>query len=248
MIVKGQKRKLSNAADICNVVHNETNERTLMTTLNKVDTDSESLSARAYRILLDRLIMLDVQPGEPIMEKQLAEEMGVGRTPLREALKRLESDHLVVTYPRRGTFASQVDVTELAHVSEVRQALEPLAARQAAEAQGGDMREDLLEVLVHLKNLNPNQSQRDLLAYDLSVHRMIYNVTQNEHLSETLIRLDNIATRIWAALSDRLPSLHGHIIEHTQLIKHIVAGEADEAELVATQHVKNFYNMVREAL
>lgn len=219
-----------------------------MTTLHNVETTTEPLSTRAYRILLDRLIMLDIRPGEPIMEKQLAEEMSVGRTPLREALKRLESDHLVVTYPRRGTFASQVDVTELAHVSEVRQALEPLAARRAAEAQGGAMREQLLEVLVELKNLNPNQSQRDLLAYDLSVHRMVYSVTANEHLSETLIRLDNIATRIWAALSDRLPSLHQHIVEHTQLIKNIVAGEADEAERHAAEHVKNFYTMVREAL
>ena len=219
-----------------------------MTTLHNVGANGESLSSRAYRILLDRLIMLDIQPSEPIMEKQLAEEMGVGRTPLREALKRLESDHLVVTYPRRGTFASQVDVTELAHVSEIRQALEPLAARRAAEAQGGAMREQLLAVLVNIKSLSPNQSQRDLLSYDLSVHRMIYSVTQNEHLSETLIRLDNIATRIWAALSDRLPPLHEHIIEHTQLIKHIVAGEADEAERNAAEHVENFYSMVRGAL
>jgi len=219
-----------------------------MTTLDTVNTNSESLSARAYRILLDRLIMLDIQPGEPIMEKQLAEEMGVGRTPLREALKRLESDHLVVTYPRRGTFASQVDVTELAHVSEVRQALEPLAARRAAEATGGDIRNQLLGVLTELKNLDPNQSQRDLLAYDLSVHRLVYSVTQNAHLSETLIRLDNIATRIWAALSDRLPSLHEHIVEHTELIKQIVDGDADAAERTASEHVKNFYSMVREAL
>lgn len=219
-----------------------------MTTLHNVDTTSEPLSTRAYRVLLDRLIMLDIKPGEPIMEKQLAEEMGVGRTPLREALKRLESDHLVVTYPRRGTFASQVDVTELAHVSEVRQALEPLAARRAAEAKGGAIRDQLLEVLAYLKHLNPDQSQRDLLAYDLSVHRLIYNVTSNEHLSETLIRLDNIATRIWATLSDRLPSLHEHIVEHTQLIQHIVAGEPDEAEHHAAEHVQNFYTMVREAL
>lgn len=219
-----------------------------MTTLDSINTRSESLSARAYRILLDRLIMLDIQPGEPIMEKQLADEMGVGRTPLREALKRLESDHLVVTYPRRGTFASQVDVTELAHVSEVRQALEPLAARRAAEATGGDMRDQLLAVLADLKNLDPNQSQRDLLAYDLSVHRLVYSLTQNAHLSETLIRLDNIATRIWAALSDRLPSLHEHIVEHTELIKHIVDGDANAAERTASEHVKNFYSMVRDAL
>lgn len=219
-----------------------------MTTPNTVDTAPESLSARAYRILLDRLIMLDIQPGAPIMEKQLAEEMGVGRTPLREALKRLESDHLVVTYPRRGTFASQVDVTELAHVSEVRQALEPLAARRAAEARGGQWRNQLREVLHDIKTLDPDQSQRDLLAYDLSVHRLVYSVTQNEYLSETLIRLDNIATRIWAVLSDRLPSLHHHIVEHTQLIEHILAGEADAAEDTAAKHVENFYTMVREAL
>src|SRR5690625_1687304 len=110
------------------------NERTLMTTLDTVNTNSESLSARAYRILLDRLIMLDIQPGEPSMEKQLAEEMGVGRTPLREALKRLESDHLVVTYPRRGTFASQVDVTDLAHVSEVRQEIGRASCRERVES------------------------------------------------------------------------------------------------------------------
>lgn len=219
-----------------------------MTTLDNVTTHSESLSARAYRILLDQLIMLDIEPGEPIMEKQLAEELGVGRTPLREALKRLEADHLVVTYPRRGTFASQVDVTELAHVSEVRQALEPLAARRAAEVKGGDMRDQLLGVLNELKTLDPNQSQRDLLAYDLSVHRLIYSITNNAHLSETLIRLDNIATRIWAALSNRLPALDEHIVEHTRLIEQIVAGDADGAEQTAAEHVKNFYSMVREAL
>lgn len=219
-----------------------------MTTLDNVTTHSESLSARAYRILLDQLIMLDIEPGEPIMEKQLAEELGVGRTPLREALKRLEADHLVVTYPRRGTFASQVDVTELAHVSEIRQALEPLAARRAAEVKGGDMHDQLLGVLNELRTLDPHQSQRDLLAYDLSVHRLIYSITNNAHLSETLIRLDNIATRIWAALSDRLPALDEHIVEHTRLIEQIVAGDADGAEQTAAEHVKNFYSMVREAL
>lgn len=219
-----------------------------MTTLHTVDISNESLSARAYRLLLDRLIMLDIQPGEPIMEKQLAAELGVGRTPLREALKRLESDHLVVTYPRRGTFASQVDVTELAHVSEVRQALEPLAARRAAEAKGGQWREQLLAVLQDLQNLDSSKSQREVLAYDLSVHRLIYSVTQNEHLSETLIRLDNIATRIWVALADRLPSLHVHIVEHIQLIEQILAGDADGAEKTAAEHVASFYTMVREAL
>src|SRR4051812_27552518 len=91
-----------------------------------------SLAEQAYRTLRDRLIMLDIAPGDPLNEAQLAAELVFGRTPLREALKRLETDHLVVSYPRRGTFATIVDITELAAISEVRQLLEPLAARKAA--------------------------------------------------------------------------------------------------------------------
>ena len=83
-----------------------------------------SLAEQAYRILRDQLIMLDVAPGDPLNETRLAAELGFGRTPLREALKRLELDHLVVSYPRRGTFATGVDITELADVSEVRHLLD----------------------------------------------------------------------------------------------------------------------------
>src|ERR1043165_4887687 len=95
--------------------------------------DSPSFAERAYEIIRGRLIMLDIRPGEPINDGQLAAELGFGRTPVREAIKRLEVDHLVVSYPRRGTFAPPVDFTELADVSEIRELLDPLAARRAAK-------------------------------------------------------------------------------------------------------------------
>ena len=91
-----------------------------------------SLAERAYRAIRDRLVMLDIRPGAPINEDQLAQSLGVGRTPVREALKRLQYERLITTYPRRGTFATDVNITDLAHISEVRQELEPLAAAQAA--------------------------------------------------------------------------------------------------------------------
>ena len=83
-----------------------------------------SMSQRSYEVLRDRLIMLDIAPGDPINEAGLAAELGVGRTPVREALKRLETDHLVVAYPRRGTFATPVDIADLAAISELRAVLE----------------------------------------------------------------------------------------------------------------------------
>src|SRR5919112_3346104 len=94
---------------------------------------TSSLASLAYQQIKDRLILLDIRPGDPINDVGLAAELGVGRTPVREALKRLETDHLVVSYPRRGTFATVVDVTELGAISDVRQVLEPHAARRAAE-------------------------------------------------------------------------------------------------------------------
>ena len=110
--------------------------------------EDEALSQAeaAYRQLRDKLIMLEIRPGEPINDGQLAAELGFGRTPVREAIKRLEVDHLVVSYPRRGTFATNVDFTELADVSEIRELLEPLAARRAASRASDAMRRELLHV------------------------------------------------------------------------------------------------------
>src|SRR5919206_4669871 len=101
--------------------------------LNLDPSAATSLADRAYVAIRDRLIMLDIRPGDPIDDDELAKALGVGRTPVREALKRLEGDRLVVSYPRRGTFATGMDISDLAHISDIRAQLEPLAARRAAE-------------------------------------------------------------------------------------------------------------------
>ena len=80
-----------------------------------------SLADKAYAAIRDRLIMLDIPPMTAIDDVALAKSLDIGRTPVREALKRLEIDRLVISYPRRGTFATAVDITDLAYISELRQ-------------------------------------------------------------------------------------------------------------------------------
>src|SRR5262245_19160342 len=106
-------------------------------------TATESLADRAYLEIRDRLVMLDIGPGQPINEDQLGTALGIGRTPVREALKRLVHERLVVAYPRRGTFATDVHIRDLAHISEVRQHLEPIAAAFAAQRATSRERESL---------------------------------------------------------------------------------------------------------
>ena len=83
-----------------------------------------SLADLAYQEIQELLVRLAIRPGAPINEEDLCLRLGLGRTPVREALKRLEHERLVVAYPRRGTFATEINVTDLTHIFEVRAVIE----------------------------------------------------------------------------------------------------------------------------
>src|ERR1700689_5070087 len=97
--------------------------------------------------LRDRIVSLRIKPGEPIDEDLIGRELEMGRTPVREAIKRLVLENLVVVYPRRGTFASEINITDLAHISDVRCQLEGHAAYRAAERITETQRAELSELL-----------------------------------------------------------------------------------------------------
>ncbi len=206
-----------------------------------------SLAEQAYLALRDRLIMLEIAPGEPLQEGRIAEELGVGRTPVREAIKHLELDHLVVTYPRRGTFATTVDITALAAITQVRAALEPVAVRAAAANQDPSARAALTEALRSLDALEA-ADPRHALQVDVGVHRAIYRACGNVYLAETLLRLDNLSTRIWCVAMHRLPGLTSHVTELREMLDAMLAGDDDRAAELVTQHVAEFESSIRTVL
>jgi DNA-binding GntR family transcriptional regulator len=206
-----------------------------------------SLAERAYQVIRDRLVMLEIRPGAPINEDQRAQSLGVGRTPVREALKRLQYERLITTYPRRGTFATDVNITDLAHISEVRQELEPLAAAQAARRATATDRATLTALQRELVDSRRDEAA-ELMRLDLQVHRAIYAATHNPYLEDTLVRHDNLATRIWCLFIDRLSDMAGHVEVHGPLIEAIVAGEPDKAAQLARGHVENFERAIRAAI
>ncbi|MGA6157437.1 GntR family transcriptional regulator [Stenotrophomonas sp. NPDC087984] len=213
------------------------------------DGEALSLAERAYRAIRDRLVMLEIRPGAPINEDQLTQSLGVGRTPVREALKRLQYERLITTYPRRGTFATEVNITDLAHISEVRQELEPLAAARAARRATATDRTTLTALRRELESVDPHRhAAADLMHLDLQVHRAIYAATHNPYLEDTLVRHDNLATRIWCLFIDRLSDMAGHVEEHGPLIDAIVAGDPDKAAQLAGNHVEGFERAIRAAI
>ncbi|GAB3288408.1 GntR family transcriptional regulator [Parasphingorhabdus pacifica] len=204
------------------------------------------MADKAYQAIRDRLVMLDIPPMEPIDDAALAQSLDIGRTPVREALKRLEIDRLVVSYPRRGTFATAVDITDLAYISDLRVHLEPLAARRAAEVAGNSEPGELGDLADFLDDMDFRSLERDeAMRWDLHVHRMIYHAAGNPHLEDTLVRYDNLATRIFCVFLDRMPDFDSHVMEHSALLRAISAREPDKAERLAREHVLNFDKAMR---
>ena len=207
------------------------------------------LSEVAYTWIRDRLVLLDLRPGEPVNEERIAAELGMGRTPVREALKRLESDRLVVSFPRRGTFTAEINITDLAQIFEVRRQLEPLAAGLAAVRADEPEREQLTRLLGDLEAPSSGrQTFRELMVADLRVHRSLYGATHNPFLEDTLIQYDNLATRIWGVFGPQLSGAGAHIEEHLPLLRAVIGADQHKAARLARQHVIGFEEAVRAVL
>jgi DNA-binding GntR family transcriptional regulator len=197
---------------------------------------------RAYLAIRDQIVSLQLAPGALIHERWLMEELGFGRTPVREALRRLAQEQLVEVFPRRGMFVTNVDVRDLARISEVRLALEPEAARLAAERATEDERETLLELSDSIKR------GADLMALDERIHRAIYAAAHNRLLEKTLAEYYVLALRIWMIALERAEDLEDAVEAHRDLIQAIALDIPDRAEKLMRAHVEDFEASMRRVL
>jgi DNA-binding GntR family transcriptional regulator len=209
---------------------------------------ARSLGDRAYYALRDLIVSLELPPGSVINERQLMERLGLGRTPVREALRALARERLVEVYPRRGMFVSRVDVGDLAGLSEVRLVLEGLAARLAAERATASDREDCRRLLEELERAAGERDERALIELDQRIHRHVYRCAHNTFLEQTLNEYYVLTLRIWFLALDRVARLDAAVAEHRQLLEAIRAGDPDRAEEVMRRHVAGFERAIREVL
>jgi DNA-binding GntR family transcriptional regulator len=206
------------------------------------------LADRAYIELRDRIVTLRVPPGAPIDEDTIGSELHMGRTPVREAIKRLALENLVTVFPRRGTFASEINITDLAAISDVRVVLEGQAAVRAAERITPAQREELELLLAELRESHGSDDTGQLMALDARVHRFIYRCTGNPYLEQTLTRYLNLSLRIWHLVLDQLPHLFARVHEHADVLRAIAAAEPQRARDILTEHIATFEREIRTVL
>ena len=201
-----------------------------------------SLADRAYLAIRDLIVSLELAPGSLIDERRLIESLGIGRTPVREALRRLAQEQLVEVFPRRGMFVTKVDVRDLARISEVRAMLEPEAARLAAERATEEERDELAALGDQIR------AGADLMALDERIHRAVHAAAHNDLLEKTLGELYVLALRIWMIALDRAEDLEEAVEAHRDLIHEIVVGNGEGAADVMRSHVEDFEQAMRKVL
>jgi len=203
----------------------------------------QSLADKAYHEIRGLIVSLELAPGAVIDERDLIERLGIGRTPVREALRRLALERLVEVYPRRGMFVTGVDVRQLARLSEVRAVLEPEAARLAAGRATDADREELDALLEEL-----DAGGAELMELDERIHRAVYRAAHNDLLEATLEQYYALALRIWMLALERTQDLEEAVEAHRDLVEAIRDGDGERAAQTMHDHVENFEQAMHRVL
>jgi DNA-binding GntR family transcriptional regulator len=209
--------------------------------------EATSLADRAYHAIREMIVSLELRPGAVIDERGLMHRLGIGRTPTREALRRLAQERLVEVYPRRGMFVTSVEIRDLGSLAEVRSVLEGHVARLAAE-RATDADRDALERLLDELGSRTDLDQRELMDLDERIHRQVYRCAHNPFLESTLEEYYVLALRIWYLALDRAKGLEQAVLGHRELLEAIHEGDADRAEETMRGHVLEFEESMRRVL
>jgi DNA-binding GntR family transcriptional regulator len=206
-----------------------------------------SFADRAYHAIRELIVTLELPPGAVVKEPELTERLGIGRTPVREALRRLAQERLIEVFPRRGMFVTRVDVRDLARLCEVRLALEPEAARLAAERATAADLEELEALLAELDDEPRRRDPRAHIDLDERIHRAIYHASHNPFLVETLEEYYAHALRIWMVALART-DIGAAVGGHHAVLEAVVRGHGARAAKLMREHVESFEDAVRDVL
>lgn len=200
---------------------------------------------KAYLQIKDKIITVEMPPGSVIQEAYLIEALRLGRTPIREALKRLQSENLVVVAPRRGMFVADVTIIDLPQIYEVRVELEALCARLAAQRitpeQLGELR-----CLVDEYQRSDSGDKELILSLDRRFHQLLAEAAGNKFLYSEVEKLYNLSLRIWYLAINSIQSQDIDADAHFEIARAIEIRDERRSEHRMRQHIRHFHDTIRQ--
>lgn len=190
----------------------------------------------AYNSLRDAILTWKLSPGSPIVEQEISDQLGISRTPVREALKLLEAEGLVKVVPQRGTFVSDLSTQDVEEIFALRESLEVMALKVAIGTIPSDQ---LTKLESFLSSLTPDSPPEQFFESDRMLHEIIVNHGGNERLAHILNSLNVQVERVRRISAARPNRLDLSMREHLGILRAIRARDCNAAESELRQHIRN---------
>lgn len=222
--------------------------------MNKYDlkqevTDKYSLRGRVFHKLREDILNGKYKENEELKEVAIGEELGVSRTPVREAFRQLELEGLIQIVPNKGAYVTGITAKDIKDIYMIRSSLEGMCARLATEHITTEQLEEL-EENVYLASFHASKGHMEQMAeLDNRFHHILYEACDSKMLEKLLQDFHQYVIRIRKkTLSTKERGIASND-EHKKIMEAIKAGKTEEAEQLATQHMINAYdNMVKNGL
>lgn len=211
-------------------------------------TDDRTLTDHAYEMIETRIVALDLKPGQVLSESQLVEELGIGRTPVREALQRLAAEGLVVVMPRRGVMVSDINIAKQLLLLELRREVERLCARKAAQRATDVEREMFAGLAQRLRASAEARDYEGFMQLDLEFNQSVLATCRNEFIERSMRRMQGLSRRFWfqnyrVALDlERCAKLHADVAQT------IANADGDGAADASDKLIDYIYEFTRSTL
>lgn len=202
------------------------------------------LREMVYEELKMQILTGAIVPGTRMMEVELADEMGVSRTPIREAIRKLEKEGLVTIEPRRGAYASQISTEDMVEILEVRQNMEGLAAFFAASRMKPEQLTALKDVSQKYNEAVSEENMENMIKYDTRFHRIIVESCNNKVLVQMIEQLQELVLRFRYIYYDNFRRAENMPEEHKAILDAIEQGNADAARDAADIHIDRLKELV----
>jgi len=195
------------------------------------------LREAALSAIRQAILCGDLKPGQRLMETDIAEQMGMSRAPVREALRQLETEGLVVSEPHRGTFVVELSIADLWEIYTLRAAIESLAVRIVTERASAETLAQLQQAVADMAQATREGDRVRLIALDMSFHEMLCRASGHSRLLDTWMSMI-VQIRTFIDLThtlclpvDRVVGFHAEVVEHIQ------NGRAEEAGRTLARHI-----------
>lgn len=202
------------------------------------------LREMVYEELKMQILTGAIVPGTRMMEVELAETMGVSRTPIREAIRKLEKEGLVTIRPRRGAYASSISTQDMLEILEVRQNMEGLAAYFAASRMTPDQLDTLKQLSGKYNEAVNAGNTEDMIEYDTKFHRCIVDSCNNKVLVQMIEQLQEMVLRFRYIYYDTFRRAENMPEEHQAIYDAIACGDEDAARAAADVHIDRLKTLV----